>query len=349
MTIRLSICIATFNRGKFIGETLESIIEQANEETEIVILDGGSSDNTEQAVRYYQERASYLRYVRQDKNNGVDRDFNTAVELARGKYCWLMSDDDLLKPNAIAEVLGTLRQEFSLVVVNSELMTSDFSNMLDYNRMRLSSNRAYLPDQFESLFEEQSAYLTYIGAVVINRELWLNRDKHSYFGSNFIHVGVIFQAKLPQGAIALSTPLIRIRFGNTQWRPREFEIRMIRWTDLIWGLPTISDEVKKRCYPREPWRSVKSLMFYRAKGTYSWTEYRRWVGPRLTRVFDKAKAIGIALFPGVIANAIGLVYCSLDYRDSNIHLLDMKISRFHWRRLSILAHFRPSDSPHDSI
>ena len=333
MNIKLSICIATLNRGAFIGATLESIAAQIDEHVEIVVLDGASKDNTEQVVLNLQRTLPNLRYTKQDTNHGVDRDFNTAVEHARGEYCWLMSDDDLVMPGAVAAILRAIESNYSLIILNSEIKTFDFSDMIDHDRLRFAADRIYAPADYERLFEETSAYLGYIGAVVIKRDIWLARDRESYFGSFFIHVGVIFQARLPADTLVITQPCISVRFGNTQWRPKEFEIRMIRWTDLVWSLPGLAEATKRRCYRREPWRSFKSLLFYRAKGTYSMTEYRRWVEPRLKSRWDTAKALSVALMPGVLANLIGLVYCSLPYRDSNIHLLDMKLSRFYFANL----------------
>jgi len=100
---------------------------------------------------------------------------------------------------------------------------------------------------------------------------------------------------------------------------------------LDFSLRGISSGVRERCYRREPWRSLKSLMFYRAKGTYGPGDYRRWIRPRLNSSWNKLKAMFVAYFPGPLANLIGLIYCSFDYRDSNIHYLDMKASRFYIR------------------
>jgi glycosyltransferase involved in cell wall biosynthesis len=336
VSVRLSICIATFNRGAFIGETLASIAREAVEGLEVVVLDGGSKDDTAEVVRRAQERMSYLHYYRQATNAGVDRDFDTAVERATGEYCWLMSDDDLFMPGAVTAVLRALENDPSLVIVNSEVRSVDLSQRLDASRLQFTEDRRYSATEHDRLFDETSGYLTYIAAVVIRRSVWLDRDRASYYGSNFIHVGVIFQAPLPHGAVALAQPLISVRFGNTTWRPKEFEIRMIRWTELIASLSAVSELVRRRRYPAQPWRSLKSLMFYRAKGTYSLTEYRRWIAPRLPWGAHRMQALAVALFPGVIANWIGLLYCRLPYRDSNLHLLDMKISRFNlWNRAGI--------------
>lgn len=338
MTIKLSICIATLNRAAFIGATLQSIAEQAHDEVEIVVLDSASKDHTEQVVRELQQTSPRLRYIWQDANHGVDRDFATAVEHAVGEYCWLMSDDDLLKPGAVQAVLRAIRDNHSLIIVNSELKNFDLSRTIDHDRLRMFHDRVYAPTDFDRLFVETSGYLGYIGAVVIKRKLWLARALEPYFGSYFIHVGVIFQARLPGTALVIAEPFISVRFGNTQWRPKEFEIRMIRWTNLIWSLQSLSDAAKQQCYRREPWRSVKSLLFYRAKGTYSLTEYRRWIAPQPMSRWDRTKALGVAMLPGVIANVLGLLYCSLPYRDSRIHLLDMKASRFYLTNLGKKPH-----------
>lgn len=329
MTPQLSICIATLNRGAYIGETLESIAAQMMEGVEIVILDGASTDNTPDVVEQFRARIPTLRYIRQDRNHGVDRDFNTAVEQASGTYCWLMSDDDVVAPGVLAKIMDGIRQQHSLIILNAEVRTLDLATVLDANRLRIERDQRYGADEFLRLFTETSAYLTYIGAVVIRRELWMARDRESYFGSYFIHVGVIFQTPLPGSTLVIALPCIAIRFGNTQWRPKEFEIRMIRWTRLIWSLPAIPDSVRGRLYRPDPWRSLKSLVFYRAKGTYSLTEYRKWLRPELKAPLDVLRAWSVAAMPGTLANAVGLCFCRLPYRDSKIHYLDMKASRFY--------------------
>jgi glycosyltransferase involved in cell wall biosynthesis len=331
MNKKLSICIATRNRGEFIGETLRSIVDQCDERVEIVVIDGASTDNTEAVVIAVQGKHPGLRYVKLATNGGVDRDFDIAVENAVGEYCWLMSDDDLLKPGAIDKVLGAIDKQYSLIVVNSEVRTFDFSILLDRNRLRFDADRLYKPADFGRLFEETSGYLSYIGAVVIRRDIWMERDRETYYGSWFIHVGVIFQAVLPADTFVIAEPLISIRFGNAQWRPKEFHIRMICWTNLVWSLPAIPEALRAKCYRREPWRNVKSLVFFRAKGTYDLSDYRTWIRPRVHSAWDKAKAIAVACIPGPLANLIGLIYCSFEYRDSNIHLLDMKASRFYYK------------------
>lgn len=117
--IIISICITTRNRSDFIGETLESVISQANNNVEIVIVDGASTDNTAEIIQRFKQKFGTIVYYRGEKNYGVDRDMATCIETARGTYCWLLSDDDWLAPGAIARVLKEIESGCEIYLCNA--------------------------------------------------------------------------------------------------------------------------------------------------------------------------------------------------------------------------------------
>jgi abequosyltransferase len=330
---RLSIVIATLNRARFIGETLETIVSQVTGEVEVLILDGASTDGTDAVVQGFAKRCPQLRYVRQDKNHGVDRDFDRAVELAAGKYCWLMTDDDLLVPGAVAKVLAALGDEPSLLLVNSEVKSLDLSQVIEPSRLGFSDDRTYGPHELSRLFADVGAYITFIGSVIIDRSLWLSRRREPYFGTLFIHVGVIFQAPLPREAKVLGAPLISIRYGNAMWRPRDFEIWMFKWPDLVWSFGDISEAAKEAVYPKEPWRNLKRLFFFRAKGTYSLEDYEKWIKPRAGSNRARLAALAVAAVPGPLANAAALGWLKFVDPSHGRWLSDTRASRFYFRNL----------------
>src|SRR3972149_4191551 len=122
----LSICIATYNRAAFIGETLDSIIGQLTDEGEMVVGDGASTDATRTVVERYAAGCAGLRYIRLPEKGGVDQDFCKAIEYARGEYCWLFSGDDLFQRGGGEPVLRELRNGHSLVVVNADVSAPRF-------------------------------------------------------------------------------------------------------------------------------------------------------------------------------------------------------------------------------
>lgn len=330
--IGLSICISTFNRGRFIAETLDSMIPQVPAGVEILVVNGGSTDRTEECVGAYQRKFPCVRYVRLAANSGVDRDFNTAVELARGEYCWLMSDDDLLKPGAVAAVLKLTMAGYSLIVVNAEVRNGDFSQLLLTRKLAFETDRVYGTQEMDRLFAEVGDYMTFIGCVVIRRSIWLARVKEPYFGSLFIHVGVIFQQPLPGPACAMAVPLISIRHGNAMWQPRDFEIWMFKWPGLIRSLPGLSDSARSQQRRVDPWRYPKTLLYYRAKGSYSMGEYRRWIEPRLSNSKEGRAARLVARVPGALINSIGIIYFKMLGPEWRLALWDLKSSRYYFKR-----------------
>jgi len=196
--LRLSICIPTYNFGQFIGETLESIVgQQASDEVEIIVGDGGSTDNTAEVVKRYQPYFPRLTYYNFDKKSGVDLDLSRTVELARGDYCWLMSSDDVLRPGAIQRVLNEITLEHTVYLLNR--------TMCDRNLKPVIRKNSWLPngtpdavyhftDRSELLAylnaaESIGALFSYISSIVVSREKWSATGFDERFaGSNYAHV-----------------------------------------------------------------------------------------------------------------------------------------------------------------
>lgn len=337
--VKLSICIATRNRASFISVTLQSIICQSVQEMEIVIIDGASTDNTEEVVRRHKESFTRLRYFRKEENMGVDQDFAEAVDMARGEYCWLFSDDDIMKPGAIRTVLDAIKGKHGLIIANAEVRNADLSEVLDPHRLSLEADRLYRSDQDHLLLADAGDYLTFIGSVIIRHELWDSRDKKEYFGSCFVHVGVIFQSPLPEGTLVIADPLISIRYGNASWLSRYFEVWMFKWPNLIWSFPDHPESAKRQVCAKEPWRKLRTLLLHRAKGTYTIRGYREWLEPRLESSWSRAASKAIAYLPGRVANFLAFIYYStfvvLSRRAGHlIVLVDLRNSPFYFLKLS---------------
>ena len=325
--VKLSICIATLNRAAFLDETLDRIISQAGEQVEIVVTDGASTDNTEDVVKKYQATFSRLKYLRLKAKGGLDQDYDKTVGLAEGVYCWLFSDDDVLKPGAVQSVLNNLEKGHALIVVNAEVRNSDLSTIIEPRLLKMKSDRVYSQTEGEQLFGDTANYLSFIGGVVIRRDLWMARKKEEYFGTFFIHLGVIFQSALPGTSLVIAEPLISIRYGNATWSARSFEIWMFKFPKVIWSFPHFSDEVKRRVYPREPWKKWERLLRYRASGHYCLKEYEHLVKPMTRSALHRLLALTIARTPGVAVNIVTIIVAAL-YR-KKILMIDLKDSPFY--------------------
>jgi glycosyltransferase involved in cell wall biosynthesis len=331
---KLSICIATLNRAQFLLQTLESILPQMTSECEVVVLDGASTDDTQQVVTEATARSAQFRYVRLPVNSGIDRDYDHAVEHAHGEYCWLMTDDDLIKPGAIAAVLEAVSRNVSLVLVNAEIRNVDLSTVLRGRWLDIDTDQHYGAQEMDRLWLETANILRFIGCVVINRELWRARKRHTYYGSLYIHIGVIFQAPLPRGTLVLSHPLITYRMGNTHsYSPKVAEITFSKWPSLVRSL-NVSEVAKRQVIGAEPWNNYAELLQLRGLGHYTFRAYRHWIHPLDLPLLAKLTPMLIAVIPGMLVNAALVLFYSASREGQQMNLQAMRQSPFYmgnWR------------------
>jgi glycosyltransferase involved in cell wall biosynthesis len=327
--------MTTFNQATLIGATLETIITQVTSDCEIVILDGASSDDTERVVSVYAQRCENLRYIKQVTNGGPDCDLDRTVELARGKYCWLMCSDDLMKPGAVAAVLPRLSQDYSMIVVGMEIRDFSLSTLLARRRLDFDADRIYGPRDMDRLFREAWGTVSHISCKIIKRSIWLARDRERYYGALYMHLAVVFQEPLPGETLVMVEPLICHRFGKQVWRPRAMEM-VARWQTVVDSF--CLTESTKRELSVGPRMTFSSLLLWRAFGVYSLLEYQRWVRPRLHSIREIVAFMSIAFFPRVLLNTLlTLCYSTFPNDDRRLTLQMLKDSPFyvgnlHWVR-----------------
>jgi abequosyltransferase len=331
--ITLSICIPTINRPEYIGETLDSIVGQWSDDIEVLVVDASATDDTESIVRRYQRLPFNIRYYRSVKkqeapsNSGFDMDCDRAVGLAQGQYCWLMTDDDIIKPGAIKRVLKETANHHDLIIVNAEVMNLDFTKLISPARMRMSRDRVFTPDAWEQFVACTARYLTFVGGVIVKRQLWLNRNKEQYFGTGFVHVGVIYQDVIRGTVLVLAAPLVTIRYGNALWSTRAFKIWMLDWPKLVWSFSSVTDEGKRNvCPSEEPWRNLWRLFAARARGHYSMREYREYLENRMFSSFERTIAQFVARFPREPLRILALLFLMTNPRRFAVTLNDLKNS-----------------------
>jgi len=326
ITPLLSICIATYNRADYIVETLESIISQLADDVELLVVDGASTDGTEKVVQRYADLDHRIRYVRLAAKGGVDQDYCKSVELARGEYCWLFTDDDLLKLGAVSAVKAAINDGNSLIVVNAEVRDNELVDILKPRKIVAFKDKKFTSDDMESLFKEALKHLSFIGSVVINRSVWMSREKESYFGSEFVHVGVIFQKLLPGPSVIIAEPYISIRYGNGQWKSRGFEIWMIKWPKLVWSFEHISGNAKRSITRQYPWQNLAILLYERGIGAYSIQHYRVYLSEFPVSKLWKWCAYLISQLPERALASLLYYYCRINMPDK-MFLYDLNTNR----------------------
>jgi abequosyltransferase len=200
-----------------------------------------------------------------------------AVKLSEGKYCWLFTDDDLIINNSINEILPFLIRDYNVVVINADVYNLNFSKILYQNRLKIYNNIFFSEADFEQFFHLTIHHLSFIGALIIKKKIWLERERAQYFGTEFVHVGVLFQKVIPENIVVLSKSFIKIRLQNAQWTSRAFEIWAFKWPKLINSFTIIQDKYKKR-YPLTPsFERLKLIIEHRAGMTYNFNQFKKFI------------------------------------------------------------------------
>lgn len=103
----VSIIMPTYNCGKFIAETIKTVLEQTYTNWELVIVDDCSKDDTEQVVKSFND--SRIRYYKLEQNSGAAVARTTAMQKAEGEYMAFLDSDDLWKKDKLEKQLKFMK------------------------------------------------------------------------------------------------------------------------------------------------------------------------------------------------------------------------------------------------
>jgi glycosyltransferase involved in cell wall biosynthesis len=112
----VSVLMPTFNCRPFLAESIDCVLAQTLDDFELIIIDDGSTDDSQSLLDQYATRDKRVRVARQ-KNSGVGAALNAGLDLARGKYLARMDADDRTSPERFAEQITFLDQHPEITVV----------------------------------------------------------------------------------------------------------------------------------------------------------------------------------------------------------------------------------------
>jgi len=106
LPIVISVVVPTYNRAHMLGRSIRSILAQTFQDFEIIVVDDGSTDDTQKVVRSFGDRR--IRYVQHDENKGEAAARNTGIRLAKGEYIASQDSDDEWLPEKLAKQVEVL-------------------------------------------------------------------------------------------------------------------------------------------------------------------------------------------------------------------------------------------------
>ncbi|NDJ61555.1 MAG: glycosyltransferase [Chloroflexi bacterium] len=121
-----SVCIPNYNYGHFIGETIQSVLDQTYPLFEVIIADNASTDNSVEVIRSFND--DRIRLVENRYNIGFAPNLQRATMYAQNDFINLLSSDDQMKPDALetyVEIIREMSDQAERLVLYSDVDTFD--------------------------------------------------------------------------------------------------------------------------------------------------------------------------------------------------------------------------------
>jgi len=126
---KVSVCMATYNGGKFINDQIVSILSVLSKDDELIICDDNSNDNTLNVIKSFKDERLKLQYY---KNNiGYVGNFERALSLASGEIVFLSDQDDIWHIDKYKVVLDYFIQNPRLVALSHSLFKFEENNSME--------------------------------------------------------------------------------------------------------------------------------------------------------------------------------------------------------------------------
>lgn len=268
MTPKISIIIPSYNQGKYLEETLDSILSQEYSALELIVIDGGSKDNSVKILKKY---SKYIDYWTSEPDRGQTHAINKGLAKSTGEIWSYLNSDDLLRPGSLHQI-AELFQNPELLWVGAVSEVFDDSGTRGYVKpQRPNHKRDYITP-----WNRSNQYVFPCSNVCFMRRELLDRcgyfDESYNYGMDIeYYIRVVFQT-------GIEPHLLPDILGRWRWHSesktfkqglaygfREDEVRM-----ALQYLPYIDakeqKKLKKEIQVQELWLVTRRAMFYLEQG-----------------------------------------------------------------------------------
>ncbi|GAB4015872.1 hypothetical protein GCM10028773_07200 [Spirosoma koreense] len=124
----VSVICTNYNHEAYVGQALQSVVDQAYPNVELIVIDNGSTDQSVARIQSFIQQHPTIQFVQNPKNLGLNRAFNQGLALASGRYIIDLSADDVLLPGRIAKqtaLFEELSGPYAVVFSNATYIDSE--------------------------------------------------------------------------------------------------------------------------------------------------------------------------------------------------------------------------------
>lgn len=170
----ISIITPVYNHEKFIGDTIDSIINQTYQNWELLIVDDCSKDGSWDVIQKYAEKDKRIKAFRNNENKGLIPNWKFLIDNSKGEYVAFLEGDDLFSPENLERKmeifeqypkLGMVYCNFHVVDDNGKVLIHDF-----YKKLGTAVHRNKIIQPAEYLYSKNTPFSTY-SQIMIKRDV----------------------------------------------------------------------------------------------------------------------------------------------------------------------------------
>lgn len=179
----MSIIIPAYNHEKYVLKVLESVLEDSYQNKELVIIDDGSTDNTNNVITIWVENnitKLNIKYKSRD-NRGVSKTLNELVVMSEGEYICIVASDDCLLNGGIAKRVEYLQQSIAKMAVFGDCSIIDNQSRLLYKSALKDYYKVDIVKYVDSdsLRKQIISKWSIPGPVLMVRKIFLQNNKYN--------------------------------------------------------------------------------------------------------------------------------------------------------------------------
>lgn len=197
----VTIVVPSYNQGQFIDDTLKSILNQDYPNIEVIVMDGGSTDQTLEILKRYEELITYI----SEPDNGQSHAINKGLRMARGEIvAWLNSDDIYPDRLSVRHMVDAFGRNTKADLIYGDFIEIDNNNVVlkIYKRPSYSLNRllriGYIsqPATFFRRHVVENIQVREDLRYALDLEYWLRADKLRF---HICHINYLIAAERIHG------------------------------------------------------------------------------------------------------------------------------------------------------
>lgn len=190
MKYKMSVIIPMYNSEKYLEACLDSVLNQRLKEIKIILINDGSTDNSENIVNKYIKKYNNIKYIKTE-NFGQGHARNIGLKYIEGSYVGFVDSDDIIDENMFEEMYDlAIEKDLDMVICNHEYCYETYSAP---NEINVEENKIYNQNEIIDMFLTEDSINGFSCNKIVKREIIENNNIKFEENMKYEDIPTIFQ------------------------------------------------------------------------------------------------------------------------------------------------------------